>query len=127
MNDERVKVTIDRVALGRAAHHVRYRGDPECPGAGKCHGCLKWCVNCGDVAHVCDARLRGDRCDEHPVPPQWTALRHARGEAERRAKEASRLKREVESLLAEVTDQERARRAYDAQRAEEERRAFEVK
>ncbi len=33
----------------------------ECPGAGRCHGCLGWCDNCGDVARVCDAR----ECDSH--------------------------------------------------------------
>jgi len=26
-----------------------------CPGAGKCHGCMGWCDECGDVAGVCDA------------------------------------------------------------------------
>lgn len=26
----------------------------DCPGPGKCHGCLSWCDNCGDVDMVCD-------------------------------------------------------------------------
>jgi len=37
--------------------------DP-CPGAGRCHGCLKWCNTCGDVSDVCD--FAG--CDAHPRP-----------------------------------------------------------
>lgn len=33
----------------------------DCPGEGKCHGCLKWCDLCGDVAYVCDS----PECDSH--------------------------------------------------------------
>ena len=36
--------------------------DDECPGKGKCHGCLKWCDECGDVDHTCDF----PDCDAHP-------------------------------------------------------------
>ena len=35
--------------------------DEDCPGEGKCHGCMDWCDQCGDVDEVCDA----DRCDAH--------------------------------------------------------------
>lgn len=38
-----------------------------CPGEGKCHGCLCWCDLCGDVGEVCDAsgcmRHRCTQCD----------------------------------------------------------------
>ena len=36
------------------------RGAP-CPGEGKCHGPVKWCEHCGNVADVCD----DPRCDAH--------------------------------------------------------------
>ncbi len=26
-----------------------------CPGEGRCHGCVSWCVWCGTVSNVCDA------------------------------------------------------------------------
>lgn len=26
----------------------------DCPGEGKCHGCLKWCDHCGNVASTCN-------------------------------------------------------------------------
>ena len=35
--------------------------DDECPGKGKCHGCVKWCDKCGDVDHTCDF----PDCDTH--------------------------------------------------------------
>jgi len=35
----------------------------ECPGPGKCHGCLDWCVNCGTVRYVCDDP---GNCSCHP-------------------------------------------------------------
>lgn len=35
--------------------------ESDCPGAGRCHGCLAWCDRCGDVSKVCDAT----RCDKH--------------------------------------------------------------
>lgn len=37
--------------------------DPDCTGAGTCHGCLGWCVECGDVDKTCDAGPHG--CDWH--------------------------------------------------------------
>lgn len=93
----------------------------ECPGAGLCHGCLKWCSNCGDVSHVCDARLDGQRCDCHPVPPEWSELRRQRGAAEKQIADGRRMAREGGEALLLVVDGEIARRAFDRQRAEEER------
>ena len=89
--------------------------DDECPGAGLCHGCLKWCANCGDVDHVCDARLRGERCDAHPVPPDWPGLRKDRREAELKLRRGQAMVHEAQRDLEEVGEAERARRAYDEQ------------
>lgn len=36
--------------------------DIECSGNGRCHGCLRWCVDCGDVEFTCD----DPECEEHP-------------------------------------------------------------
>src|SRR5262249_7492760 len=37
----------------------------DCPGKGKCHGCVKWCDECGDVDLVCDAAsCNAHRCHE---------------------------------------------------------------
>lgn len=102
------------------------RDDDECTGEGKCHGCLKWCSKCGDVAHACDARLRGERCDEHPVPPSVATLMAARRSAERMICEGRRMEREGEAALQEVLDGERARRAYGRQLADLERQMFGV-
>jgi len=98
--------------------------EEECPGKGLCHGCLKWCSTCGDVAHVCDTRLRGERCDEHPVPPPWPSLRRARAAVEQQAYEARRALQQAERDLQDLVDQENARRAYNAQLREEDRRLF---
>lgn len=35
--------------------------EPECPGEGRCHGCLKWCSYCGDCDLMCD----DPECDTH--------------------------------------------------------------
>ena len=48
-------VTRERDAL------KRNQRDPNCTGEGRCHGCLCWCDNCGEVSEVCDDRL----CDTH--------------------------------------------------------------
>lgn len=32
-----------------------------CPGEGRCHGCVSWCDDCGDVGEVC----HGIECDRH--------------------------------------------------------------
>ena len=98
--------------------------DEECPGAGLCHGCLKWCDTCGDVDDVCDARLRGDRCDEHPVPPPWHVIRAAVAAAEKRMRDATRELHVGENELEEAREQERHRRAYDAQLFEQEKKDF---
>jgi hypothetical protein len=44
----------------------------ECPGQHKCHGCLKWCSYCGDVAWVCDY----PQCDEHIRLDEWDSRRN---------------------------------------------------
>lgn len=36
----------------------------ECPGEGACHGPMKWCEVCGDVARVCD----DPHCEQHARP-----------------------------------------------------------
>ena len=98
--------------------------DAECAGAGKCHGCLKWCDTCGDVDTVCDARLRGERCDEHPVPPPWHVIRAAIAAAEKRMRDAARELHAGEAELEEAHEEERKRRAYDAQLREQEKKDF---
>lgn len=32
-----------------------------CPGEGRCHGCRRWCNDCGDVREVCE----DVGCDQH--------------------------------------------------------------
>ena len=96
--------------------------DDECTGQGKCHGCLSWCSICGDVAHVCDGRLRGERCDAHPVPPTWPELRAERSAAEKLIADGEAMVREGRRELERVVDRERARRAFAAQEAAEEAR-----
>ena len=98
--------------------------DDECTGTGRCHGCLKWCENCGDVAHVCDVRLRGEACAEHPVPPDVVRIRESRKDAEARLAYGCRLVREAEVDMQDVVDAEHARRAYDRQVAAQERADF---
>lgn len=98
----------------------------ECPGKGLCHGCLNWCAECGEVGDVCDARLRGDRCDQHPVPPPWRMLRSDRQAAEKLVADGKRLQREGAKALEEVVEGERRRRAYDAQLREQERAEFAI-
>jgi hypothetical protein len=98
--------------------------EPECPGEGKCHGCLKWCNECGDVDHVCDARLAFEPCDEHPVPPEWGELRDRRRAAEKKLYDAKQLEREALGELEAIVDDERARRHYGEQRYAEEQRMF---
>lgn len=98
--------------------------DDECPGKGQCHGCLKWCSVCGDVTHVCDSRLEGKRCDEHPVPPPMGELRKRREEAERRLRNAEAQARAARRDLEEIAEAEHARRIYLDQVAEDEQRIF---
>jgi len=96
--------------------------EPECPGVGKCHGCLKWCNTCGDVAHVCDVRLRDERCDAHPVPESPERLRLLRREAEQMIRAGKQMLADGERQLAEVIEEERASREYLRQMAEVEER-----
>jgi hypothetical protein len=98
----------------------------ECPGAGKCHGCLKWCNECGDVKHVCDARLRHDRCDSHPVPPESETLRFARAVAENMIRSGKQMIADGARDLDDVIEGESARHEYDRQVAEDECKAFTV-
>jgi hypothetical protein len=101
--------------------------DDECPGEGKCHGCLSFCNNCGDVGHVCDTRLAGGRCDAHPIPPEWGELRKRRREAEKKLLEATRLDREARKELDAIRDDEIARNEYTKQRHREENEMFGIK
>lgn len=105
---------------------VEADAEPECAGTGKCHGCLKWCSTCGDVAHICDTRLRGERCDEHPVPTAAIIVRFARRAAEEKIARGREMLREGERELAEVVDAENARRAYDRQMVEAEAKSMEA-
>ena len=41
----------------------------DCPGKGKCHGCICWCDWCGDVKDVCNAEWPGC-CDTHKRYPE---------------------------------------------------------
>jgi hypothetical protein len=55
-------------------------------------------------------RLRGDRCDAHPVPPTWHKLRKRRTNLERKQSEARNALAELESALIVLRDEERAPR-----------------
>lgn len=35
--------------------------EEDCPGEGRCHGCVQWCYACGDVGRICDS----PSCDSH--------------------------------------------------------------
>lgn len=98
--------------------------DSECAGAGKCHGSMRWCDICGNGPHVCDTRLRGERCDSHPVPPSTGIIRLAKTEAERKIAEGERLLREGRAELEEAIAAERARWAYAEQIAQAEHALF---
>ncbi len=53
--------------------YTRPKPEPsDCPGEGKCHGCLCWCDYCGDVKDVCDAEwpFRCDRHQRYPKKPE---------------------------------------------------------
>jgi hypothetical protein len=81
-------------------------------------------LTCENVKHVCDIRLRGDRCDEHPVPPTWQALREMRRKAERSRATGLKEVREAEAWLDTIVDDEKARRAFDLQVAADERKVM---
>lgn len=95
--------------------------DSGCQGPGKCHGPQKWCDTCGDVDQTCDARLRGERCDAHPVPPTGAIIRAAILASQRKMAEGHRLVSEAAAELEEAHEEEGARRAYDLQLAAYER------
>jgi hypothetical protein len=57
---ERLK--LEQLATMEREPEVAGEGEDECPGAGKCHGCMCWCDRCGDVTAVCDGE---GHCDQH--------------------------------------------------------------
>jgi hypothetical protein len=87
----------------------------ECPGPGKCHGPRVWCDNCGNVGHICDTRLRDERCDAHPVPPTPGEIAARRKAAEAKLAEGRRIIAEGEAELMQVREDARARQAYGEQ------------
>lgn len=89
--------------------------EDECPGTGKCHGCLQWCLQCGNVGHVCDARLDGKRCDAHPVPPSYSSLSRDVEIKRREMATAERVLRETKEELEQLEETLRARVEYDRQ------------
>lgn len=55
--------------------------DPDaCPGQGKCHGCMQWCNDCGDVKYTCDFR---PMCDAHPHADELSEALAEQEEADR--------------------------------------------
>jgi hypothetical protein len=67
------------------------------------------------VAHICDARLREDRCDEHPIPLTQRECLIARHRAEKMIADGREMAREGERLLVAAQDLGKARREYDRQ------------
>lgn len=97
-----------------------------CPGQGRCHGCVKWCNDCGDVGHVCDVRLEMERCDAHPMPPEQSAISARRKAAEHKLYEAQVMEREAQAELVEVHELQTARNAYIEQLVKYEAKLFGV-
>jgi len=79
--------------------------EPGCPGRNRCHGCMKWCDECGDVEFTCDF----PDCDVHP------RLDELEEELRRLKEETARLARDwrySEIATAEMQESvDRARRA----------------
>lgn len=110
--------------------------EPECPGMGLCHGCLKWCNNCGDVDEVCDARLYGEKdgrdhgrperrarewCDCHPVPPPMWEVKNLIRNAEVKLMRARRDYEDAAKEMEAFKEIERSRKEMDRQLEELER------
>ncbi len=64
-------------------------GDLDCPGEGKCHGCMSWCDKCGDVDCICDfpdcdvhVRLEEAEAEARQTLNETRALRQALASAE---------------------------------------------
>jgi hypothetical protein len=45
----------------------------DCPGRGRCHGCMVWCERCGDTFDVCDSFA----CQRHRCTDCHNVLAHA--------------------------------------------------
>lgn len=99
----------------------------DCPGQGKCHGCVKWCDACGDVEHVCDTRIAMERCDAHPIPPEQGTISARRKAAEQKLYEAQVMEREARTELAKVYELQTARNEYAEQVHAHEKRMFGIK
>lgn len=81
--------------------------EPECPGAGECHGCMKWCATCGDAAaHVCPHRENGCSC--HPSEAVLRAEAFSTSQAVWDAdSDLVEMHRKVAALRAQLTPLER--------------------
>ncbi len=90
----------------------------ECPGEGACHGCMKWCDRCGDVAWVCDSAT----CDSHRREEE---IRGQISELEAGIKEAASKCRKLEIWMRELrhsgADGGKTPRAASGRRFEEDR------
>lgn len=100
--------------------------ESECAGTGKCHGCMDWCQDCGTVRHVCDARLRGERCDVHPVPAPANVIRSALDAARAKTLKARQDLADAAQEYDEANAAMVARLAYDRQLAVQERATMEA-
>jgi N6-adenosine-specific RNA methylase IME4 len=75
---------------------------------------------------MCDTRLRGDRCDQHRVPPSWHELQNARKAAETELRRAENAARAARDLIVHIGEQETARRVYERQLQAQEQEVFKV-
>jgi len=91
--------------------------DDECPGEGKCHGCMSWCDDCGEVEEVCDVRATYQRCNCHPMPPEWNEIKALEKAAEALAFDLRAKLREVNAEIEQIAKLRRARNAFADQRA----------
>lgn len=72
--------------------------ESECPGEGRCHGCMVWCDLCGNVGHTCDY----PECDHHR---RLEELERDIKAAEKEAAQASSHCRRCELEIREWRDQ----------------------
>lgn len=85
---------------------------------------MKFCNECGDVKHVCDARLRHESCAEHPMPSDRGVTRAARRAAERMIFEGKRLVADGTSSLEAVVEAEQLAAEYGHQLVEQDRKEW---